>query len=488
MNAVLKPAGPILDHWIDGRSHPPAGGAYMDDRNPVDDQLYARAADGDARDVDAAVCAAQAAFAKFSGTLAKDREALLIRTADLLDKARPEFADVLIDEVGSPMAKAQFEIQYAIGFLRAAAGVPRRMVGHTIPSDVPGRFSMSLREPVGVIAGITPFNVPLIKAIKQSAMAVATGNTFVMLPSEEAPRLALRVARLWADAGLPPGVFNVVLGNGAKIGDALTGHPLVKAVTFTGSSRVGRHIAELAGKNLKKFTLELGGKSPMVIFKDADLDAAVQAAIFGMFLFQGQVCMGASRIFVERPIMEAFAQRFAERARGLPGGDLRQPTTMLGPIISPRQRERVRTHVADAVAKGARLLSGGTFQGNGCAATIFADVKPEMTLYAEETFGPVTALYPFDTFEQALEGANNTEYGLSASIFTRDIDQALAMARGIRSGMVHINAPTLHDEPHVPFGGMGSSGMGREGTEVDLDLMTEWKWVTIQSAGAPAHH
>ena len=479
---------PVLDHWIGGKHVKPQSKKYFDDFDPLDDTVYAKSALGTPDDVDRAVQAAQAAFPAMRDTLAAQREEWLFRAAQILERDQAAFIETLIREVGSPINKAQFEVRFSIGFLRAAAGVPRRIRGETIPSDAPGRIGMSVRAPVGVVAGITPFNVPLIKGIKQSAMAIATGNSFVLLPSEFAPRIAIMLAELWREAGIPAGAFNVVTGFGADIGDSLTGHPLVKAITFTGSSRVGKHIAELAAKDLKKYTLELGGKSPMVIFADADLGKAVQAAVFGMFLYQGQVCMGASRIFVERPIFDAFAEKFAAVAKTLKAGDLRNPATIIGPIISERQRERVRSHVEDAASKGAAILAGGDWTGNSCSATVLSGVKEDMTLKAEETFGPVTALYAFDTFDEALEKANDTRYGLSASVFTQDIDKAMKMALGIEAGMVHINAPTLHDEAHVPFGGSKDSGFGREGTEADLDIMTEWKWITIQLAGAEGAH
>ncbi len=475
-----------LDHWIGGAPVAPGGNAYFNDLNPIDDSVYARVAAGTVDDVDRAVQAGTVAFRLHRDLPAAVREGWMVKAAEILERDIAKFQDVLIDEVGSPVAKAGFETRFGIGFLRAAAGVPRRIRGETIPSDTPGRFSMSLRLPVGVVAGITPFNVPLIKGIKQSAMALATGNAFVLLPSEAAPRLADLLAGLWREAGVPDGLFNIVYGNGAEIGDALTGHANVAAITFTGSSRVGKHIAEIAARNLKKYTLELGGKSPLIVCADADLDKAVSAALFSIFMYQGQVCMGASRIYVERPVFEAFAKAFAAAATGARTGDLRDPTTMLGPIISSRQRDRVRSHVDDARAKGAEVLAGGEWNGNCCAATVLRGVTADMTVFAEETFGPVTSLYPFDTLEEAIKLANDTDYGLSAAIFTRDLDKALRFAREAESGMVHINAPTLYDEPHVPFGGTKASGFGREGTEADLEIMTEWKWVTIQSATAIA--
>lgn len=476
-----------LEHWIGGTGVGPASGTYFEDFNPVDDSVYSRAPAGNAEDVARAVEEAHRAFLANRDTPAAVREGWLVKAAEIMERDAAAFADVLIDEIGSPVAKAGFETRFAIGFLRAASGVPRRVRGETIPSDTPGRFSMSLRQPVGVVAGITPFNVPLIKGIKQSAMALATGNAFVLLPSESAPMVAHLLAGLWQQAGVPDGLFNVVYGNGAEIGDVLTGHPKVSAITFTGSSRVGKHIAQIAAADLKKYTLELGGKSPLVVCADADLAKAVGAALFSIFMYQGQVCMGASRIYVERPVFDQFAEAFAAATRSAKGGDLREPTTMLGPIISQRQRDRVKSHIEDACSKGAEILAGGNWAGNRCEATVLRGVTSEMTVFAEETFGPVTSLYPFDTMEEVLELANDTEYGLSASIFTQDIDKALRFAERAEAGMVHINAPTLHDEPHVPFGGIKASGFGREGTEADLETMTEWKWVTIQSTTAAAN-
>ncbi len=469
-----------VDLWIGGARVAPSSGRYFIDRNPDNGQAYAEVAEGSAADIDRAVQAAQAAFATTRKTLAAEREAWLSRAAALIEQRRAEFVDILIDEVGSPFGKAQFEVQYAINCLRAAAGVARRVTGQTIPSELPGRFSMSVREPLGVIAAITPFNVPLLKNVKLSSTPLATGNTVVMLTSEEAPVIANMLAEVYHEAGVPAGAFNIVTGFGDQIGDALTTHPLVKVVMFTGSSRVGKHIASLCGPLMRRVVLELGGKSPLVVLADADLDAAVQGAAFGQFFFQGQACMASSRIYVEKSIEAEFCSRFKAMAEVLGMGDLRDPNTWVGPIISERQRQRVKTHIEDAKAKGATVLAGGRWIGNRCAPTILTGVSEDMTVCREETFGPVTSIYPVAGLEEAIARANDTRYGLSAAIYTRDISKALLFCQRVRSGMVHINAPTLHDEPHVPFGGVGESGFGREGTDIDIDTLTEWKWITIQ--------
>jgi acyl-CoA reductase-like NAD-dependent aldehyde dehydrogenase len=474
--------------WIGGEFREAQNGATFVDLNPENDQPHAQAARASAEDVAAAVQAAHDVFPSYRESTPGQREAWLYKAADLLEQRAQDFIDVLIGEIGSPVMKAQFEVRYAVAHLRAAAGIPRRIAGLTLPSDVPGRFSMAMREPLGVFACITPFNVPLIKAMKQCTGPLATGNTVVMLASEHAPALAVRVAGLFHDAGIPPGAFNVITGFGDEIGDSLVSHPLVRAVNFTGSTRVGQHLADLCGKHRKRLLLELGGKNPLIILRDADLDAAVQGAMFGIFLFQGQVCMGSSRILVEAPVYKEFLDRFTAATEHIGHGDLREPGTLIGPIISERQRERVRRHIADAVAKGARIETGGKWVGNRCMPTILTGVRTGMECYYEETFGPVTAVYPVESADAALAIANDTSYGLSAAVYTRNLDEAMRLSKAIHAGMVHINAPSLHDEPQVPFGGVGDSGMGREGTVTDIDHCTEWKWVTVQLPGSPHAH
>jgi vanillin dehydrogenase len=468
-----------IDHWIGGELVPPVAADYFDDRNPLDDSLYARIAHGSKTDVERAVTAAEQAFASYGSTLAKERERILGRAAALLEERRDEFLDVLVDEIGSPIRKAQFEWSLAVSLMRAAAGMARQMSGKTPPSDVSGRMSITTRSPLGVVASITPFNVPLIKGVRLTANPLALGNTVVLLPSEEAGVVSALLARLYHDAGLPAGALNVVYGIGAEIGDDLTTHPDVRFVNFTGSTRVGRHIASLCGQSMKRVTLELGGKSPLIVLRDADLDKATAAAIHGLFTYQGQVCMGSSRIFTEQPIAEAFTAKLVQAASALGMGDLRDPKTTIGPIINDRQRSRVRGHIEDAVAKGATLLCGGGWDGNRCQPTVLTHVSEGMRCFAEETFGPVVSIYSVDSADDALALANDSQYGLSASVFTSDLSNAMSLARRIRSGMVHINGSALHDEPHVPFGGVGDSGFGREGTEEDIANMTELKWITL---------
>lgn len=465
--------------WTDGKQVEPNNGLYFDDLNPLDDSVYASVAKANAADVKQAVASAHAAFSRYRHSLPREREGWLLAAGELLQQQAGDFVDILIDEVGSPISKARREIASSVGILRAAAGVTRQLTGKTIPTDVAGRFSMSTRRPIGVIAGITPFNVPLIKGIKHSAMPLATGNTVVMLPSDDAPVMALRIAKLFADAGLPPGALNVVTGHGQDIGDVLTSDPAVRMVGFTGSTKTGRHIGELCGRLGKRFTLEMGGKNPLIILQDADIDKAVMAAVVGGFLYQGQICMASSRIYVEKPVYEKFLQKFVSAVNHLSLADLRNDKTMVGPIINSRQRSRIQQHVENAIAKGAVVETGGDWEGNRFQPTVLTQVSSECLISDEETFGPVVSVNAVDSAEDALQRANQSRYGLSAAVYTKDLNLAMRFAEQLDAGMVHVNGATLQEEAHVPFGGTGDSGFGREGTDAAMEDMTEWKWITI---------
>ena len=469
-----------LQHFIGGEWVDAEKGEVFDVLNPLDDSLYARAAKGTGNDMRRAITAARNAFSTYRETMPMERERMLLRVAELMEERKGALIDCLVDEIGSPVGKAMFEFNKGLTMVRAAAGMCRYVRGETIPSDAPGKFSMSIREPLGVVAVITPFNVPLIKNTRLVANALAVGNTVVHLPSEMAPHLSVLFAEIVRDAGFPAGAYNVVTGMGAEIGDDLTGDKGVDFVSFTGSSVVGQHINEICAKNKTPNTLEMGGKSPTVILKDANLDEVLPLAARSIFMFAGQACIGSSRFYVECPLYDEFVQRFSMIASKVGMGDLRDPNTVIAPIISERQRARVRQHLEDAVAKGATITTGGEWEGNRCQPTLLTGVTEEMVVCKSETFGPVTSIYPIDSYEEGLEKANDTEYGLSSAIFTNDINKAFHFARNIGAGMCHINGPTIHDEPHIPFGGNGESGVGREGTDADMEAMTELKWVTVQ--------
>ena len=469
-----------LKHFINGEWVEAESGTIFDVMNPLDDSLYAHAAKGTESDILKAVSAAKSAFPEYRETLPSERERMLLRIAEIMEERKSELVDCLIDEIGSPIQKAMFEFTKGLTMLRAAAGLCRNVRGETIPSDAPGKFSMSIREPLGVVAVITPFNVPLIKTTRLVANALSLGNTVVHLPSELAPHLTVLFAEIVADAGFPAGSYNVVTGYGHEIGDALTSHKDVDFVTFTGSTVVGQHISEICAKNKTPNTLELGGKSPTVVLADVDLDKVIPLAARSIFMFAGQACIGSSRFYVERSIYDEFVKRFAVVASKVGMGDLRDPNSVIAPIISDRQRTRIKDHIDDAVSKGAKVVIGGEWEGNRCQPTLLTGVSEEMSVCKSETFGPVTSIYPIDSYEEGLKKANDTEYGLSSAIFTKDIERAFHFARNIEAGMCHINGPTIHDEAHVPFGGNGESGVGREGTDADMEAMTQLKWVTVQ--------
>ncbi|HEX3913145.1 MAG TPA: aldehyde dehydrogenase family protein [Steroidobacteraceae bacterium] len=456
------------------------GGAVADDFNPATGTLFARVAQANRADALKAVEAAFEARGAWGRMLVSERSGMLLRAADILATKVDEIREVLIDESGSTFGKAMFEVFYSIELLRSAAADARYIFGDTLPHSMQGQIGMAIRQPLGVIAGIAPFNAPFLLAMKKVALALAAGNTFVLKPSEETPVSALKIAEIFHEAKLPPGVLNVVPGPAQDVGEVLLSDPRVRMVTFTGSTNVGKKIAIEAAKHLKKYTLEMGGKNPLIVLRDADIDYAVRAACFGIFFHQGQVCMANSRLIVEEAVYDEFCAKITARAKTYKVGDPHDPQTVIGPLIRRSQCGFIDGQIQDAVAKGAKVLTGGTHQDNFYQPTIVAGVAAGMRIYAEESFGPVTSIIKCNSAEQALAIANDTSYGLAAGVITNDMQKALDLALRIDTGMVHINDTTVADEPHVPFGGIKNSGMGREGGRYSMEEMTELKWVTIQ--------
>jgi len=466
--------------YIRGKVMEVDNASMTDVKNPYDQSTFAQVYMAGESDMRRAIDAAADAFPEWSKTPPAAREGILIKAAALLEERKKQFLDILISEAGSTVIKAGFEVMFTANMLRSAAGEARRLFGEVMPSDLPGLMSFALRKPLGVVAGISPFNFPLILGTKKLCMAIAAGNTFVHKPSEETSLLALAVAEVFNDAGLPEGVLNVVPGDGKTLAAVIVEDPRVKLVTFTGSTAVGRLLAEQCGKAGKKLTLEMGGKNPLVVLKDADLDYAVDTAAFGTFIHQGQICMAGTRIVVEAPVYDDFVERFAKKVAGLKRGDPRDPATVIGPLIRAKQCPFIKAHLDEAVAKGARIVAGGNYEGQLFEPTVLADVTPEMSAFRTELFGPVAAVCRADDADHALRLANDNSYGLSSAVLTNDLQQALRFAEELEAGMVHINGPTVHDEPHIPFGGIKDSGLGREGGQWSMEEMTEMKWVTIQ--------
>lgn len=470
--------------FIDGAWVDALDGGTFQDLNPYTGAAFATIAGGTASDAKRAVDAAEAAFPEWSATPPSARRAILLKAADLLEARMGDVAATLTEEAGATVPWAGFQVFLTTNILREAATHVHRVTGEVIPADLPGQFSMALRQPVGVVVGIGPWNAPLILCTRSVAYAIAYGNTAVLKPSAEAPLSGgVVIAEIFEEAGLPKGVLNLVVngpGRAGEIGDTLVADPRVRRLSFTGSSEVGRRLAEQAGGALKRVTLELGGSDAMIVLADADIDNAVNAAVFGRYLHQGQVCMSTKRFILERPVAEEFTSRFVARVAALKAGDPADPATAVGPIINATQRDILHRQVQGAVAQGAKIACGGTYEGNVYQPTVLTGIRRDMACFEEELFGPVASLIEADDADDAIALCNQSPYGLSSGVMTRDLQKALDIAERLDTGMVHINDASLHDEPQAPFGGVKDSGYGRHGGLHCIEEFTEVKWVTYQ--------
>jgi acyl-CoA reductase-like NAD-dependent aldehyde dehydrogenase len=463
--------------------------AVFERRNPVSGEIVTTASAAGIADANRAAESAHTAFATWSQTGPTERRKVLLAAADTLEAMVGEISGAMAAEVGASGLWGGFNVFAAAALIREAASLTTQIQGETIPTDKPDTLSMTLRQPVGVILSIVPWNGPVILAVRAIAYPIACGNTVIFRASEMSPRTHALVVQAFHDAGLPPGVLNFITNapeTAPAIIDALISHPAVRRINFTGSTRVGRIIAETAGRHLKRCLLELGGKAPLVVLDDADIEGAVNAAIFGAFLYQGQICMSTERMVVDEAVADAFVERFAARAAELLAGDpVADPACVIGPMIDAGSGTRINRMIEDALAKGARIVTGGPADGVSMAATIVDHVKPGMTIYDEETFGPITTIVRVNGVDEAVRIANDTEYGLAAAVFGRDTHRAFAVARRIDAGHVHVNGATVQTEPQAPYGGMKNSGYGRFDGRAVIDEFTELKWVTIEPSGQP---
>ncbi len=462
-----------------GRWVPAISGDTFDDLNPYTGQVYARVQKAGREDVEPLMAAAHAARKPWAATPPAERARILRAAADNLEARRLEFREVLTFEGGSTFGKAMFEISQTVDLLRTAAADSERILGETFHTD-PGKLSFTLRRPRGTVVAISPWNFPLILSMYKVAYSLATGNTVVFKPASETPVIGLKIGELFEQSGLPAGALGVITGPGSVLGDALIDDPRCSFVTITGETGTGRHVAQRCAAHLKEYTLELGGKNPLIVLADADLDHAVSAAAFSAFFHQGEICMSTDRVIVAEEIADEFAARLARKADSLLAGDPNLPETQIGPLISDDQVRRVDAHVRDAVAKGARVLAGGTWEGRLYRPTVLTGVTPAMRIYGEETFGPTASVIPVRDERHALEVANDTSYGLSSGVITKDLEKAIYLAEGLEAGMVHVNDGSVDAEAPCPFGGCKESGQGREGGRYSLEELTELKWVTIQ--------
>jgi acyl-CoA reductase-like NAD-dependent aldehyde dehydrogenase/ABC-type branched-subunit amino acid transport system ATPase component len=461
-------------------------GATFERRNPLDGSVATRAPAASAADAVAAADAAAEAFVGWSRSGPTERRMLLSKAADVLQARLPEFTAAMAAETGATAAWAGFNVMLAAGMLREAAALTTRVGGEIIPSDVPGSLAMGVRQAAGVVLGMAPWNAPVILGVRAIATPLACGNTVILKGSENCPRTQQLIVQSLQDAGFPAGVVNYLThapADAATVVEALVAHPAVRRVNFTGSTRVGRQIALVCAKYLKPVVLELGGKAPLLVLDDADIDAAVAAATFGAFANSGQICMSTERLVVDSKIADDFVARLAARARTLPLGDPRKSDpVVLGSVIGMGTVEHCNALIDDALAKGARLVCGGKADSTLMPATLLDHVTPRMRIYREETFGPVKAIVRVDGVDAAVDCANDNEYGLAAAVFGRDLARAMEVAQRIESGICHINGPTVHDEAQMPFGGVKGSGLGRFGGQAGIAEFTELRWITVQTA------
>lgn len=474
---------------INGAAVQASNGATFERRNPLDGEVATRAPAATVADAIAAADAAAAAFPAWSALGPGERRALLMKAAHALEARSEAFAAVMAAETGASAMWAGFNVHLAAGGLMEAAALTTQIGGELIPSDVPGSLAMGVRQPAGVVLGIAPWNAPVILAVRAIALPLACGNTVVLKGSEVCPGTHGLIIEVLQEAGLPKGVVNFVTNAPADAGavvEALIAHPKVRRVNFTGSTHVGKIIAATCARYLKPSVLELGGKAPLIVLDDADLDAAVNAAAFGAFANSGQICMSTERIIVDEQIADTFVAKLAQKARGLPLGDPRKGPVVLGSVVDMSTVERCNALIDDALAKGATLVCGGKADSTLMPATLLDHVTPAMRIYGDESFGPVKGIVRVNGEDEAVACANDNEYGLSSAVFSRDIARAMNVARRIESGICHVNGPTVHDEAQMPFGGVKGSGFGRFGGQAGIAEFTDLRWITVQTT--PRHY
>jgi acyl-CoA reductase-like NAD-dependent aldehyde dehydrogenase len=452
--------------------------------DPVSGRLVTEGAACSVEDALRAAASSQAAFKTWSRVGPTERRRLLLAAADVLESKMATFCSVMAQEIGASQLWAQFNVGASANLLREAAALTTQIKGETIPTDKANTLSMTLRQPVGAVLSIVPWNGPVVLGARAIAYPLACGNTVIFKGSENSPRTHELLAESFYEAGFPPGVLNFIISapeDASAVTEALISHDALRRINFTGSTKVGRMIAQTSARHLKRCLLELGGKAPFIVLDDADLDGAVNAAVFGAFLYQGQICMSTERFVVDETIADRFVEMFAARVSTLETGNpVSSPACVIGPMISQGSVQRINQLLDDAVSKGAKIVAGGLAEQALMGATLVDHVSSAMDIYDEETFGPVTTVVRVKGSEQALAVANDTAYGLSSSIFSRDVSRALELASRLDAGCVHINGATVQNEPQAPYGGMKNSGYGRFDGSAVIDEFTEVKWVTVE--------
>jgi aldehyde dehydrogenase (NAD+) len=473
----------IAGAWRRGSSQ-----KVVKDTNPYNSETLVEIPSADRNDLDQAYESARKAQPSWAAKLPAERTEIMLKASNIVQQRREEIIQWLIHESGSTRLKAHIECDLVISDLLEAASMPHHVEGRILPGDVPEKECRVYRQPVGVVGVISPWNWPLELSARSVGPALAVGNAVVLKPASDTPVTGGSLfGKIFEEAGLPPGVLNVLVGAGSEIGDAFVLHAVPRVISFTGSTPVGRRIGRLAVEApiIKRVELELGGNSPFVVLDDADMNQAVDAAIFGRFLHQGQICMSVNRFVIDNHVYDEFLNAFTERVRNLPCGDPEKPNTLIGPIINNRQLEHILELVHDAEKSGARKVAGGNPEGLLLPPHVFADVKNDQRIAREEIFGPVAPMIRAESAEQALEIANATEYGLSSSVFTRNFQRGLEFAKKVEAGMTHINDQPVNDLPNNPFGGEKNSGIGRFGGDWAIRAFTTDHWITVQHKPRP---
>ncbi|MFD6496645.1 aldehyde dehydrogenase family protein [Streptomyces sp. NPDC059944] len=471
----------LAQQYIDGEWRPGTGSWDIIDFNPYDGEKLASITIATVEEVDDAYRAAERAQKEWGATNPYARRAVFEKALALIDEREAEITEVIIAELGGTRLKAAFELHLVREFLRESVQLALRPEGKIIPSPVDGKENRLYRVPVGVVGVISPFNFPFLLSVKSVAPALALGNGVVLKPHQNTPIVGgSLVAKIFEDAGLPGGLLNVVITDIAEIGDAFIEHPVPKVISFTGSDKVGRHVATVCAANFKRSVLELGGNSALVVLDDADIDYAVDAAVFSRYVHQGQVCMAANRVLVDRSVEAEFTEKFVAKVRTLKVGDPSDPQTVIGPVINSSQADALAGAVEQAIAEGGTALVHGTTTDNLVSPSVLTGLPADSALLRQEVFGPVVFLVPFDGEEEAVRLVNDTPYGLSGAVHTADIERGVNFAKQIDTGMFHVNDGTVHDEPLVPFGGEKHSGTGRLNGETTVDAFTTTKWISVQ--------
>ncbi|WP_082235605.1 aldehyde dehydrogenase family protein [Halobacillus massiliensis] len=465
----------INGEWKKGSSE-----KTVENINPYTNETITTIPSANAEDLNEAYQAAEDARSNWEGLPPAEVEGYFDKLITVMKDRKSEIIDWLTKEAGSTQVKAQVEFEAAMAITKEASSFPTRMTGQILPSNTPGKENRVYRAPKGVVGIIGPWNFPFHLAMRSAAPALATGNTIVIKPASDTPVTSgLLIADLMEEAGFPKGTVNVVVGRGSEIGDEFVTHPSAKLISFTGSTEVGSHIGELAGKHIKDTALELGGNNAMLVLDDADIEKAVEAGTFGNFLHQGQICMSLNRIIIHENIHDKFVDAFREKVEGLKAGNPEDQDTVIGPLINKGAVERLQDEIQKTKDQGAELITGGNVNGNVLEPTLFTHVTNDMPAAKNEMFGPVAVIIKVKNEEEAIQVANDTPYGLSGSVFTENIERGVKVAKQVKTGMIHVNDQSVNDEAHVAFGGEKESGLGRFGGQWALDKFTTVKWIGV---------